>query len=110
MLNHYYGDNLKTLCCERDNLKNAIETLNAEDLENIRHLLSFRPFVEEQNSRTVISLFEDDIFFKNMLFKKMNELYDYIYSFYLCLRLFLVFVKDLPGQSLGKSVSILRND
>lgn len=106
MMEHYYGDNTKSLCCDRDKLEDVIMQLTAEDLESIRQLMSFRPFLEKQDCRTKISLFNDDDFFKEALYKEMNRLHDYLYSFYMCLRLLCVFVKDLPKNMLGKSVSI----
>uniref|UniRef100_A0A2H1V6Z1 Origin recognition complex subunit 3 n=1 Tax=Spodoptera frugiperda TaxID=7108 RepID=A0A2H1V6Z1_SPOFR len=104
MMEHYYGDNTKSLCCDRDKLEDVIMQLTAEDLESIRQLMSFRPFLEKQDCRTKISLFNDDDFFKEALYKEMNRLHDYLYSFYMCLRLLCVFVKDLPKNMLGKSV------
>ncbi|KAH9627623.1 hypothetical protein HF086_010775 [Spodoptera exigua] len=104
MMEHYYGDNIKSLCCDRDKLEDVIMQLSAEDLESIRQLMSFRPFLEKQDCRTKISLFNDDDFFKEALYKEMNRLHDYLYSFYMCLRLLCVFVKDLPKNMLGKSV------
>lgn len=106
MMDHFYGDNLKSLCCDRDKLEEVIMELSADDLESIRQLMSFRPFLEQQDCRTKISLFNDDNFFRETLYKKMNRLHDYLYSFYMCLRLLCVFVKDLPKNKLGKSVSI----
>lgn len=104
MMEHYYGDNTKSLCCDRDKLEDVIMQLTAEDLESIRQQMSFRPFLEKQDCRTKISLFNDDDFFKEALYKEMNRLHDYLYSFYMCLRLLCVFVKDLPKNMLGKSV------
>ncbi|XP_022816715.1 origin recognition complex subunit 3 [Spodoptera litura] len=104
MMEHYYGDNTKSLCCDRDKLEDVIMQLTAEDLESIRQLMSFRPFLEKQDCKTTISLFNDDDFFKEALYKEMNRLHDYLYSFYMCLRLLCVFVKDLPKNMLGKSV------
>ncbi|KAJ8732047.1 hypothetical protein PYW08_014777 [Mythimna loreyi] len=104
MMDHFYGDNLKSLCCDRDKLEEVIMELSADDLENLRQLMSFRPFLEQQDCVTKISLFNDDNFFREALYKKMNRLHDYLYSFYMCLRLLCVFVKDLPKNMLGKSV------
>ncbi|XP_053602872.1 origin recognition complex subunit 3 [Plodia interpunctella] len=105
MMDHYYGDNTKTLCCERSKIEEAITKLTTEDLENIRQLMSFRPFLESQEDcQTRISLFEDDAFFREVLCSEINILQDYIYTFYTCLRILLAFVKDLPKNLLGKSV------
>lgn len=105
-MDHYYGDNIKSLCCERERIEEAVMNLSSEDLENIRQLLSFRPFVEAQEDcRSRIGLFEDDRFFRDVLIKELEKLHDYLYTFYLCVRLLLVFVKDIPKNILGKSVS-----
>ncbi|XP_063821346.1 origin recognition complex subunit 3 [Ostrinia nubilalis] len=105
MMDHYYGDNVKSLCCERENIEEAVMNLSSDDLESIRQLPSFRPFLEaQQDCETRIGLFEDDNFFREVLIKEMNKLHDYLFTFYLCVRLLLVFVKDIPKNILGKSV------
>lgn len=106
MMDHYYADNIKTLCCEREEIDAEIMKLSSNELENIRQLMSFRPYLEVQDAQTKIDLFEDDNFFKKHLQKAMHVLHDYLYSFYFCVRLLAVFVKDLPKNVMGKSVSI----
>lgn len=105
MMDHYYGDNIKTLCCDRQDIDSAVAALSAHDLENVRQLMSFRPYLEEQSCKIKIKLFEDDNFFREILCKKMHELHDYLFSFYSCIRVLFVFIKDLPKNVLGKSVS-----
>ncbi|CAG4937416.1 unnamed protein product [Colias eurytheme] len=104
MMDHYYGDNIKSLCCDRESIDAAVASLSSEDLENIRQLLSFRPFLEVQDCHTKIGLFEDNNFFREVLRKEMHKLHDYVYSFYLCVRLLASFLKDLPKNILGKSI------
>ncbi|KAL0892178.1 hypothetical protein ABMA27_015366 [Loxostege sticticalis] len=105
MMDHYYGDNVKSLCCEREKIEEAVMKLSSDDLESIRQLSSFRPFLEaQQDCETRIGLFEDDNFFREVLVKEMNKLHDYLYTFYLCVRLLLAFVKDIPKNIIGKSI------
>ncbi|XP_041976430.1 origin recognition complex subunit 3 [Aricia agestis] len=104
MMEHFYGNNIKSLCCQKDDLDEAIVNLSKDDLENIRRLMSFRPFLEAKDCRTKIKLFEDDNYFKEVLFKEINKLHDYTVVFYLCVRLFAAFTKDLPKNILGKTV------
>ncbi|CAB3243566.1 unnamed protein product [Arctia plantaginis] len=104
MMEHFYGDNIKSLCCSRDKLEEAVMDLSSDDLENIRQLMSFRPFLEQQDCRTKISLFKDDNFFREALYKKLNKLHDYLHSFYMCVRLLNIMVKDLPKNMVGRSV------
>ncbi|CAK1604203.1 unnamed protein product [Parnassius mnemosyne] len=104
MMDHYYGDNIKSLCCPREKIVGVVMDLTTEDLENIRQLLSFRAYLEKQNCREKIKLFEDDSFFREILCKEMLNLHDYLFSFYACVKLFFVFLKDLPKNILGKSV------
>ncbi|XP_039749028.1 origin recognition complex subunit 3 [Pararge aegeria] len=104
MMEHYYGDNIKALCCSPDKIEETISKLTSVDLEHIRQLLSFRPFLEIQECETKIGLFEDDNFFREVLCKEMHKLHDYLYSFYLCVRLLSALVKDLPKNLLGKTV------
>ncbi|XP_026751186.2 origin recognition complex subunit 3 [Galleria mellonella] len=105
MMDHYYGDNMKALCCERENIEETVRNLSTDDLESIRQLLSFRPFLEAQlDCQTRINLFEDDDFFREVLCTEINKLHDYMYTFYVCVRLLSVLVTDLPKNVLGKSV------
>ncbi|XP_063621451.1 origin recognition complex subunit 3 [Cydia splendana] len=104
MMEHYYGDNVKSLCCEREDIENAAAKLSAEDFETIRQLPSFRPFLEAQDCETKIGLFEDDNFFREVLCQELNKLHDYLHSFYLCVRLLAAFLKDLPKNVIGKTV------
>ncbi|XP_075970562.1 origin recognition complex subunit 3 [Anticarsia gemmatalis] len=104
MMEHFYGDNIKALCCQREMLEEVIMDLSSDDLENIRHLMSFRPFLEQQDCRTKISLFEDDDYFRDALYRQMIKLHDYLHSFYMCVRLLNILVKDLPKNMLGRSV------
>ncbi|KAM3962283.1 LOW QUALITY PROTEIN: origin recognition complex subunit 3 [Aphomia sociella] len=105
MMDHYYGDNIKALCCERENIEATVRNLSSDELENIRQLLSFRPFLEAQlDCQTRINLFEDDDFFREVLCSEINKLHDYMYTFYVCIRLLSAIVVDLPKNVLGKSV------
>ncbi|CAF4777731.1 unnamed protein product [Pieris macdunnoughi] len=104
MMDFFYADNIKSLCGDREKLNAKISKLTSDDLENIRRLLSFRPFLEVQDCQTKIGLFEDDNFFKEVLQEELHKLHDYLFSFYLSLRLLAVFVKDLPKNVMGKSV------
>ncbi|CAH0749701.1 unnamed protein product [Diatraea saccharalis] len=105
MMDHYYGDNVKSLCCERNRIEEVVTNLSLDDLESIRQLMSFRPFVEAQlDCQTKIGLFEDDDFFREVLIKEMHKLHDYMYTFYICVRLLLCYIKDIPKNLLGKSV------
>ncbi|XP_068630803.1 origin recognition complex subunit 3 [Battus philenor] len=104
MMDHYFGNNLKSLCCERDKIDKVILELSSEDLENVRQLMSFRGYLEKQNCRIKIMLFEDDVFLREVLCKEMYKLRDYLFSFHICVRLLYIFVKDLPKNILGKSV------
>nr|XP_034824414.1 origin recognition complex subunit 3 isoform X2 [Maniola hyperantus] len=104
MMDHYYGDNIKALCCTRDKIEETVSKLTSGDLENIRRLLSFRPFFDIQDIQTKIGLFANDNFFRKVLCKEMHKLHDYLHSFYLCVRLLSALVKDLPKNILGKTV------
>ncbi|XP_052738686.1 origin recognition complex subunit 3 [Bicyclus anynana] len=104
MMEHYYGDNIKTLCCNREKIEETVSKLKSDELENIRQLLSFRPFLEVQDCETKIGLFEDDNFFREILSKEMHKLHDYLHSFYLCVHMLSALVKDLPKNLLGKTV------
>ncbi|XP_059059897.1 origin recognition complex subunit 3 isoform X2 [Achroia grisella] len=105
MMEHYYGDNVKALCNGRENIEDIVKNLSTDDLESIRQLMSFRPFLEAQlDCQTKINLFEDDNFFREVLCSEINKLHDYMYTFYVCVRLLAAVLVDLPKNMLGKTV------
>ncbi|KAL4706515.1 hypothetical protein ACJJTC_015713 [Scirpophaga incertulas] len=99
MMEHYYGDNTKSLCCPKEELQDTIMKLSANDLSKFRNYPSLQPFIESQGDKI-----KDSNYFKEELLKRIFKLHDYLYTFYFCIRLLHSLIKDIPKNTLGKSV------
>lgn len=106
MMEHFHGSPVKSLCCPNDLIEENVSKLTEQDLENVRRLGSFRPYVESKPASTRILLLTDDDYFKFDLVKALNSFHEYLSNFHLMLKLLLIFVKDLPDFPLGKQVNI----
>lgn len=104
MMEHYYANNIKALCCPKEEVSEAIAKLNSENLEQVRRLPSFRPYVESQDARKRIDLLEDDEFLRKSLSIILSDYHEYIRNFHVVLRILLAFVKELPRSPLGKQL------
>lgn len=83
-----------------------LKQLSHDDLEDIRHLRSFRPYVESQSKDAIIKLLEDDRYLKNCLKLKIKEFSLYLYYFHTFLLCLHSLTANLPKNPLGKQVSL----
>ena len=105
MLEHYSQGNIYALCSNFIETPNIINSLSHNDLENIRRLLSFRPYVESQtDNKAIIQLLTDDEYLKNELFYMARNVHDYWFFFHFSLQVLHVLVNDLPKYPFGKQV------
>lgn len=94
-----------SLCSNEENAKLLVREFNASDLEKIRHLPSFRKYVESlDNPHQVIGILEDDMFLRAILPSLITEVRAYFSNFYCALRLLLALIADIPNLHLGKNV------
>jgi hypothetical protein len=106
MLEHYSQGNVYSLCTVYDEIiEKRIRNLTPTDIEQIRHLMSFRAYVESiENSDEIIALLTQDDYVKRKLPILVKNIHYYFFNFHLSLELLLVFVNDLPKTPLGKQV------
>lgn len=80
-----------------------IKSLTHEDMETIRHLLSFRPYVEALNDcKKVIAILIDDAYLKKKLPQLLRDCHLHFIYFRTFLEFFTLLVQDLPKCPLGK--------
>lgn len=84
--------------------KQIIEDFTHEDLENVRHLISFRKLVEKEPYENRISLLTDDDYFRLVLSEEIIKIQKYIRRLHIFLSCLLILVQDLPKTPLGKQV------
>ncbi|CAD7011330.1 origin recognition complex subunit 3 [Ceratitis capitata] len=103
LMEHFFQGNAYALCSNYTASLNQIKNLSHEDVECIRRLLSFRPYVESINDcKRIIAILTDD----NYLKKKLPQLLRDCHIHFMLLRIFLEFLTvltgDLPKCPLGK--------
>lgn len=105
MIEHYFRGKIYALCDSYHESVKLIKTLDHEDLEAIRHLMSFRPYVESlTDCKEVISILTDDEFLRKKLPKLLRECHVYIVIQRIFLEFFKVIIEDLPKQPLGHQI------
>lgn len=104
MLEHYSQGNAYAICAPtyEQSVKN-IKKLTIDDIESIRRLPSFRPYVESLTDwQAVVDILTNDEYFRKILITMAKDIYSYFFSFHCCLRVLLLMVKELPNAPLGK--------
>ncbi|KAG5885796.1 hypothetical protein JTB14_031513 [Gonioctena quinquepunctata] len=105
MAEHFSYGNAMALCSlDKKVTTAAINAFSHEDLENVRHLLSFRKLVESESYENRIRLLTDDDYFKTTLKEEIKKIQKYIRRLFMFLRILLILVEDLPKTPLGNQV------
>ncbi|XP_037944547.1 origin recognition complex subunit 3 [Teleopsis dalmanni] len=103
LMEHYFQGNAYALCTSYAASLMKIKSMTHDDMETIRRLLSFRPYVEGINDcKRIIAILTDDDYLK----KKLPQLLRDCHVHFMVMRTFLEFltalVNDLPKCPLGK--------
>ncbi|XP_066461309.1 origin recognition complex subunit 3 isoform X2 [Eleutherodactylus coqui] len=101
---HFNSQPLSVLCCDLPDLKHRVKSLSHNQCENIRHLASFRSFVENQTPQAQVKLLTDDGYLKEMTRKLMEDLHTYHENYIPVLRCLHHFTCILPKFPLGKQI------
>ncbi|XP_050090695.1 origin recognition complex subunit 3 [Anopheles aquasalis] len=105
-MEHYFDQpihGLSTIILDDDDLSEMVEELTANDLQQIRELPSFRPFVESlQQPQAVIDILTDDGHLKRSLPKMLLGVHNYWFTFHCALEILQALFYDLPMAPLGK--------
>lgn len=104
ILEHFSSGNAMALCTDLKNAKIVLDEFNRDDFEDVRHLLSFRKFVESHSAKERIKLLTDDGFLKKKLLEELISFHEYLFVFHVFLNLLHILVEDLPKTPLGKHV------
>lgn len=87
---------------------NEYERLSFKEIDQMRRLLSLRPYVEAmENPHDIIAMLGDDDYFMNALGPLVRNIYCYFMKFHCFMRVLLILVKDLPHAPLGKHLRVL---
>lgn len=107
-MEHFCHGNAMTLCnMDKKYTSEIIKNFDHENLENVRHLKSFRKLVESESYEIRIKLLTDDEYFRRVLDEEITKIQKYIRRLHLFLECLLILVADLPKAPLGKQVSTI---
>ncbi|XP_050324671.1 origin recognition complex subunit 3 [Bactrocera neohumeralis] len=103
LMEHFFQGNAYALCANYTASLNRIKDLTHEDIESLRRLLSFRPYVESINDcKRIIAILTDDSYLKKKLPQLLRDCHIHFMLLRIFLEFFTVLVGDLPKCPLGK--------
>ncbi|EDV95488.1 origin recognition complex subunit 3 [Drosophila grimshawi] len=103
LMEHYFAGNAFALCTGYSQALGRIKQLSHEDMETIRRLPSFRPYVEQINDcKRIIAVLTDDEYLKKKLPQLLRDCLLHFMLFRCSLEFFTELVGDLPRCPLGK--------
>uniref|UniRef100_A0A182MTR2 Origin recognition complex subunit 3 n=1 Tax=Anopheles culicifacies TaxID=139723 RepID=A0A182MTR2_9DIPT len=107
-MDHYFQKSINALSAiidDTDELEAIINELSSSELQQIRQLPSFRPYVEsQQNPQDVIDLLTNDDHLKRSLTPMVMQVHNYWFTFHCALHILHTLVGDLPKAPLGKQI------
>lgn len=103
LMEHYFAGNAFALCTNYNQALGRIKQLTHDDMETIRRLPSFRPYVEQINDcKRIIAVLTDDDYLKKKLPQLLRDCLLHFMLFRSSLEFFTELVGDLPRCPLGK--------
>lgn len=104
MLEHFNGQPLSVLCCQKKEALLCAKTLSQKNVERIRHLPSFMRYVETQEPQEQVQLLTSDEHVKDVCQKLLKNLHKYHKNYYPILQCLHSLTSLLPKFPLGKHI------
>ncbi|XP_076766421.1 origin recognition complex subunit 3 isoform X2 [Xylocopa sonorina] len=104
MIQHFYANNVNSLCCQPEQIENRIGSLTDEDLEEIKKLPSVEKYMEQLKENGKQDELLENKKFKKILRKLLIEFHEYMHRFLLILRCLHDLVSTLPNAPMGKQL------
>ncbi|XP_046392236.1 origin recognition complex subunit 3 isoform X2 [Ischnura elegans] len=101
LMEHYYANPLKSLCCPLDEVKNVVKDLPVSSLEELRQLPSMRLYVEKCSPKERAPILLDDGHLKKILPKLMADLHARMWEFHTGVQVLNALSRSLPGSPFG---------
>ncbi|XP_017040880.1 origin recognition complex subunit 3 [Drosophila ficusphila] len=103
LMEHFFAGNAFALCADYSKALGRIKQLTHDDMETIRRLPSFRPYVEQINDcKRIIAVLTDDEYLKKKLPQLLRDCLLHFLLFRSSLEFLTELVGDLPRCPLGK--------
>ncbi|CAL7940147.1 unnamed protein product [Xylocopa violacea] len=104
MIQHFYANNMNSLCCQLEEIENRIDSLTDEDLEEIKKLPSVEKYIEQLKTESKQDELLENDKFKKILRKLLIEFHEYMHRFLLILKCLYDLVSTLPNAPMGKQL------
>ncbi|XP_076173479.1 origin recognition complex subunit 3 isoform X2 [Ptiloglossa arizonensis] len=104
MIQHFYANNINSLCCSPLEINNRISALTNEDLEEIKKLPSIVTYIEQILKEYNIDEPLQNEDFKKILSKLLKRFHQYMHNFLKILRCLHSLMATLPNAPMGKQL------
>lgn len=97
VMEHYYRGNIYSICSNNFAVKTLADHLSDHDLDQIRQLPSFRPYVEQiTDCEQIIALLKDTAYLRERLPDMIRSVRRYFAFFHCSLRIVVELLHDVP--------------
>ncbi|XP_014486637.1 PREDICTED: origin recognition complex subunit 3 [Dinoponera quadriceps] len=103
MIQHFYGNNISSLCCHPRDIKKRISKLTDENIADIKSLPSIARYLKT-SSKSANQDDNGDKKFKELLEKLLNKFHEFMHQFLIILRCMHCLFASLPGAPMGKQL------
>ncbi|EFN63928.1 Origin recognition complex subunit 3 [Camponotus floridanus] len=104
MIQHFYGNNISSLCCKPKDIKERISELTDENIANIKNLPSIAKYLKTSSKVTNGNDKLSDKEFKELLESLLIKFHKFMNQFLIILRCLHCLVAPLPGAPMGKQL------
>ncbi|XP_029662947.1 origin recognition complex subunit 3 [Formica exsecta] len=104
MIQHFYDNNISSLCCKPKHIKERISKLTDENIADIKNLPSIAKYLKTSSKVTNGNDKLSDKEFKELLELLLNRFHNYMNQFLIVLRCLHCLVAPLPGAPMGKQL------
>ncbi|KAH0947979.1 hypothetical protein HN011_007458 [Eciton burchellii] len=104
MIQHFYDNDVSSLCCQSSDVKKRISKLSDENIAEIRSLPSIAKYLKVSSEVTHGNDKLSNEEFKKMLESLLRKFHDYMDVFLIVLRCLHCLVASLPGSPIGKQL------
>ncbi|XP_071646332.1 origin recognition complex subunit 3 [Temnothorax longispinosus] len=104
MIQHFYENNVTSLCCQPKDIKERLSKLTAENIADIKSLPSIAKYLKASNE--IVSEEEElsDKEFMELLEQLLNKFHKFMDQFLIMLRCLHCLIASLPGSPMGKQL------
>ena len=104
MIQHFYANNVNSLCCQPQEIRSRISTLTDEDFNEIRKLPSIERYINQLQKEERESGPLDNMKFEAILIYLLKQFHRYMHRFLIILKCLHDLMATLPNSPMGKQL------